>query len=177
MKKIFTIRELRSTDAREYVELHNLVWRDAYGHIFPEEVFVDRENNSNKRIEWVENFENNDKQIGYVAFVDDKLVGLMGATSISNYEYFKNKGYAELTGLYIHPKYQGIGIANEFKKVFIEWAVKNGTTKYVIGVLKDNYKARKVYEKWGGKLEDYTQPFVKLGVDYEELFYTYELKL
>lgn len=46
----------------------------------------------------------------------------------------------------------------------------------MIGVLKENDKARKVYEKWGGKLDKYTQPFVKLGVGYDEVFYTYELK-
>jgi inosine/xanthosine triphosphate pyrophosphatase family protein len=45
----------------------------------------------------------------------------------------------------------------------------------VIGVLKDNHKARKVYEKWGGKLDNHEQPFVKLGVGYDEVFYTYEL--
>ena len=175
MKKGFTIRALRKDDAREYVELHNIIWRDAYSHIFPEEVFIDREKNSHERIKWVENFENNNKQIGYVAFAGNKLIGLMGATIVSNYEHFKNKGYAELTGLYIHPQYQGIGIANEFKNIFIEWAIKNGATKYVIGVLADNTKARKVYEKWGGKLDSYSQPFVKLGVDYKEVFYTYEL--
>lgn len=49
------------------------------------------------------------------------------------------------------------------------------TTKFVDGVLKDNHNARKVYEKWGGKLDEYTQPFVKLGVSYDEVFYTYDL--
>ena len=43
------------------------------------------------------------------------------------------------------------------------------------GVLKDNLKARAVYEKWGGVLDDYTQPIVKLGVGYDEVFYTYNI--
>ena len=54
-------------------------------------------------------------------------------------------------------------------------AKSNGATKFVIGVLKDNHNAKKVYEKWGGKLDEYTQPFVKLGVGYDEVFYTYDL--
>ena len=60
--------------------------------------------------------------------------------------------------------------------MFEKWAKENGATKYVIGVLRDNYKARKVYEKWGGKLDEYVQPFVKLGVEYDEVFYTYNLE-
>ena len=35
----FNIREIRKEDAKEYVELHNLIWRSAYSHIFSEEVF------------------------------------------------------------------------------------------------------------------------------------------
>ena len=51
----------------------------------------------------------------------------------------------------------------------------NFAVGYVIGVLKDNQKARRIYEKWGGKLEDFMQPFVKLGVNYDEVFYTYNI--
>ena len=69
-----------------------------------------------------------------------------------------------------------LGIGSKFKNIFVEWAKKHGATKYVIGVLKDNQNARKVYEKWGGKLDEYTQPFVKLGVGYDEVFYTYDLE-
>ena len=177
MRETFVIRKVKSEDAREYVELQNLIWRDAYSHIFPEEVFVDRESNYDKRIKWIENFKNDDKQIGYVAVVNDKIVGLMNAVISSDYEYFKNKGYSELMILYIHPDYQGVGIGSSFKKIFVDWAIRNGSTKFVIGVLADNVKARKVYEKWGGKLDDYTQPFVKLGVCYKEVFYTYDLKV
>ena len=36
-------------------------------------------------------------------------------------------------------------------------------------------KARKVYESWGGKLSEFEEDFVKLGVGYPEVFYTYDL--
>ena len=42
-------------------------------------------------------------------------------------------------------------------------------------MLKNNAKGRAVYENWGGKLDDYTKSFVKLGVGYEEVFYTFEI--
>ena len=88
---------------------------------------------------------------------------------------FNERGFADLEAMYIYPEYQGLGIASRFKELFVNWAKSNGATKFVIGVLKDNVKARKVYEKWGGVLDDYTQPIVKLGVGYDEVFYTYNI--
>ena len=41
--------------------------------------------------------------------------------------------------------------------------------------MKDNTKAKKVYETWGGTLSEHEQPFVKFGVEYSESFYTYDL--
>lgn len=92
----------------------------------------------------------------------------------SNYEYF-NDEYADLVGLYIDSTFQGKGIGGSFKKKFEELAKKNGASKYVIGVLKDNKNARNVYEAWGGKLSTYEQDFYKLGIAYKEVFYIYEL--
>lgn len=42
--------------------------------------------------------------------------------------------------------------------------------------LKDNTKARAIYENWGGKLSEFEEDFVKLGVGYPEVFYTYNLE-
>lgn len=92
----------------------------------------------------------------------------------SNYEHFNVK-YADLIGLYIDPDFQEKGIGSSFKRMFEEWAIKNGATRYVIGVLKDNHKARTIYEKWGGKLSTYEEDVYKLGVAYREVFYTYDL--
>ena len=64
---------------------------------------------------------------------------------------------------------------DDFKAMFEDWARKNGASKYVIGVLKDNKKARAVYEKWGGKLSTYEEDFYKMGVAYKEVFYIYDL--
>lgn len=41
------------------------------------------------------------------------------------------------------PAFQGRGIGIAFRKTFEEWACKNGASKYVIGVLKENNKARR----------------------------------
>ena len=171
------IRPTKLEDAEQHVKLGIFVWRNAYKHIFPEEVFIERENKAEEKIK---NFDtcvqNDDMCLSYVAEIDGKIIGFILGRMISRYEYFSEKGYADLEAIYIHPDYQGLGIGNRFKQIFTDWAKSNGATKFVIGVLKDNHKARNVYEKWGGKLDEYAQPFVKLGVGYDEVFYTYDLE-
>ena len=66
----------------------------------------------------------------------------------------------------------------ELDQLFHEYgyeAKEKNADKYVIGVLKDNTKARKVYEAWGGTLVDYEHDFVVMNVGYPEAFYTYEI--
>ena len=176
MKQKITLRPLIKDDAEEYVKLHNIVWENAYQHIFPNEVFKERSHRTQSRIDnfasWIDN---NYQQINYAAEIDGKIVACMSGTISSNYQYFKDLGYAELMGLYILPEYQGLGIGTKLKNLFLDWAKMQGANKFVIGVLKDNHKARTIYEKWGGKLSNYTQPFIKLGKSYEEVFYTYNL--
>ncbi len=174
--KDFIIRKAETKDAKQYVELNNLVWRDAYKHIFPEEVFLDRESRAKYKIENFDSiYYNNHEGIAYVAEDDGRIVAIMLGRILSDYEYFRNQGYADLQALYVHPDFQGNGLAGKMKNIFIDWAKENGAEKFVIGVLKDNKKARTVYEKWGGKLEDFSQPFVMCDKGYEEVFYTYEI--
>lgn len=172
---VITIRKVNENDAFEWMKLVNRVWRCAYKHIFPEEVFIEKDKNIDKKIAtFSERIKNNSKNIAYVAESDGKIVGIMCGSISSGYEYFQNE-YADLNAVYIDPKYQGKGIGSSFKNTFEKWAKENGATKYVIGVLKDNNKARKVYETWGGKLSEYEEDYVKLDVRYTEVFYIYNL--
>ena len=174
-KELLRIRKVKPEDARGWVILNNKVWRDAYKNIFPEEVFIDRESKLEEKIKtFADRMKNDNENIAYVAEYEGKLVGLMSGSIKSTYDHFHDD-YADLIAVYIDPEYQGLGIGTKFKNIFEEWAKKNGATKYVIGVLKENHKARKVYESWGGKLDSYEQGFVKLGVSYPEVFYTIDL--
>lgn len=168
-------RKAIEKDSREWNEIVNRVWRDAYKDIFPEEVFIDKENRiEEKRKQFIEKLVNNKNTILYVAECENKIVGIMIGEINSGYKYFNNE-YADLVGLYIDPKYQGMKIGTNLKNIFEKWAKENDATKYMIGVLKDNINARKVYESWGGKLSEYESDFVKLGVNYKEVFYTFDL--
>ena len=47
---LILIRKVRNDDAKQYIELINSVWRDAYKNIFPEDVFINREREKENRI-------------------------------------------------------------------------------------------------------------------------------
>ncbi len=171
------IRPVKPQDAEQYIKLNNLVWRVAYKHIFPEEVFAERDKQASQKIkDFASNVYNSDTHMVYVAEQGSKLIGFISGTLLSEYEHFAQKDYADLMALYIHPDYQGMGIASKLKKLFDTWVKDHGKTKYVIGVLKENLNARRVYEKWGCKLDKHSQPFVKLGVGYDEVFYICDIK-
>lgn len=170
------IRKVENNDAKQYIELINSVWRVAYKNILPEEVFIDREKAAENKIKNFGNkFYNDNEIICYVAECNGIIVGAMNGSIKSTYEHFVKDGFADLVALYINPKYQGKGIGTKLKNIFEEWARENGATKYIIGVLKKNNNARKVYESWGGKLDDWEEKFYKLGIGYDEVFYKYNL--
>lgn len=146
MDKKIKIRKVEENDAKKWYKFVNKVWRDAYKNIFPEEVFLEKEKNTEeKEKHFNENIYNSNDKIALVAENEDRIIGIMFGVIKSNYEYF-NSEYADLVGLYIDPNFQRKGIGSTFKKMFEKWAKKNGAKKYVIGVLKDNKKARNIYE-------------------------------
>ncbi len=168
-------RPVQKEDGYEWYTLLDEVWRDAYGHIFPQEVFDGRDYAREERANgFTEDKYVGERKIGYVAECDGKIVGLMFGTLDTDYECFKN-GYADLTALYVYPQYQGKGIGTALRDIFTEWAKAKNAEKYIIGVLKDNAKARKVYESWGGELSDYEYDFVVMNVGYPIVFYTLEV--
>ena len=170
-----TYRPIQKEDGYAWYTLLDEVWRDAYAHILPEEVFNARDYARKDRAAGftVEKFAG-ERKIGYVAELDGKIVGLMFGTLDSDYEAFQND-YADLVALYVYPQYQGKGIGTALRDIFTKWAGEKNARQYVIGVLKENAKARKVYESWGGTLSEHEHDFVQMGVGYPEVFYTFEL--
>ncbi|MBQ1372366.1 MAG: GNAT family N-acetyltransferase [Oscillospiraceae bacterium] len=169
-------RKANSEDAGGWYTLVNRVWRDTYHHIFPEEVFLEKEDKLETKIASFNDWAKNDSEsITYVAECDGKIIGIMCGAIRSFYEPFSSE-YADLIALYVDPAFQGRGIGSAFRNVFAEWASGNGASQYVVGVLKENRKARRVYEAWGGKLSEYEKAFVKHNVSYPVVFYTFHLE-
>lgn len=168
-------RLVRKEDANEWYTLLDKVWRVAYAHILPVEVLDARDKYRAERAKvfTVEKFVG-ERKTAYVAEHEGRIVGLMFGTLDSDYEDFKGD-YADLVALYVYPEYQGKGIGTALRDIFVAWAKEKKANKYVIGVLKENTKARKVYEAWGGTLSEHEHEFVQMGVGYPEVFYTYKL--
>lgn len=168
-------RQIRKEDGYEWYTLLSRVWRITYADIFPEEYFDarDRSVESRAREFTVETF-SGDRKTAYVAEHDGKIVGLMFGTLDSDYDYFKGD-YADLVALYVYPEYQGMGVGTALKDIFVEWAKSKEADRFVIGVLKENHKARKVYESWGGKLSDHEQDFMIMRKGYPEVFYVFDI--
>ena len=77
-KELLNIRKVTSEDARDWFIFKLKIWRDAYKNIFPEEVFIDRENKLEEKIKDFDNkMQNNEKSIAYVATYAGKIVGTM----------------------------------------------------------------------------------------------------
>mgnify|MGYP004453027235 FL=1 len=112
------IRKVNRNDGYEWIKLVNKVWREAYKHIFPEEVFIEKEKNVDKKLAtFSERIKNDDQNIAYVAEVDGKIIGIMCGSINSKYEHFESE-YADLNAIYIDPKYQGKGIGSSLKNIF-----------------------------------------------------------
>ena len=174
-EKKIKYRKARIEDGYGWFTLVDDVWRDAYSHIFPEKLFDVRESAIDERVKgYTEDTFLGEGKIAYVAEAGGKIVAIMFGALNSFYEYF-GSDYADLVALYVRPEYQGMGVGTMLKDIFTKWAEENKADKFVIGVLKDNSKARKVYESWGGTLSEHEHEFKQMGVGYPEVFYTYEI--
>lgn len=167
------IRKVRKDDAKQYIKLINSVG-ELFIKIFFQKKYLLIEKKK-QRTELKALLINSIMIMCYVAECKGIIVGAINGTIKSTYEHFLEGDFADLVGLYINPNYQGKGIGTKLKNIFEDWARKNGARKYIIGVLKDNNNARKIYESWGGELDNWEQKFYKLDVGYDEVFYKYNL--
>lgn len=175
--KEYVFRKVKVGDAEDFIRHVNRVWRMTYENIFPKEVFDKREENVKKKIDsFKERVVKRPQSLSYIVETEGHIVATMTAILNSNYDYFNTRGYADLESIYVDPLFEGHHIATHLKDLFIDWVKQNGAKKFVIGVLKDNIKARQVYEHWGGKLSDYTSHFEIYGVITPEVFYEFDVK-
>lgn len=166
---------LKSNDCYEARKVVNAVWRDAYNHIFPVDVFDDKDKKLQESVKKLENLLKNGKIFGFIAKNDNKIVGVSIGAFESEYEHYRALGYADLQVLYILPEFQGRGIGTKFFNLISSVLKENNKSKMVICALAENHKARKIYESWGGKIDTYEKECVVLGESYADVFYLFDL--
>jgi len=179
MKEI-KIRKAQKSDADQYVRLTAKVWRSAYAHFVPSEVFdkmdadIDAQTKRISETLGTENIKTSGR-ICYVAVDGKRIVAYAFAGVSGRYEYYEKQGCCGLYGMNVDPEYQGLGLGKKLFNMVASKFFKHGYTKMFNGVLKENIKARGFYEKMGGQLDSYEKPFEKLGYSFPEVFYTYDL--
>ena len=171
------IRKYKKGDESQIVWLINNTWRSAYCDIFPSEVFDERDKTADARIADFEDKIERNNRICFVAEKNEKIVGVLIGSYCAEIESFDDKNYASVRALYIDKSFQHKGIGKNLFDNFIAAIKKKGKTKFVIGVLEKNSQARKAYEKWGGKLTDYTEDFTIFGFTRKEVFYEYDVNV
>ncbi len=169
----FSIRKFEKQDAIEAVKLNLKVWRKAYSHIFPVEVFDERDKQLNERAEKLVNSPRNDEM--YVAEIDGKIVATMYMTFESKIDFFKDRKFGELTVLYVDNDCQAQGIGRKLFELCKERLKSKNIKNFAIGVLEQNHIGRKAYERYGGVLSVYKGSFVVNDIPYSEVYYEYEV--
>ena len=98
-RNLLKIRKVKPEDAKNWFILINKVWRDAYHHIFPKEVFIEKDNQVDEKVKtFSDNIKNDNKNIAYVAEYNNEIIGIMCGSINSSYEHF-NSDYADLIAL------------------------------------------------------------------------------
>ncbi|MCL2228510.1 MAG: GNAT family N-acetyltransferase [Firmicutes bacterium] len=170
------IRKTRQSDIEQNILLGAKVQTSAFSHIFPREIIdlINDPENIKKKIEQTQNEDlNKNGNVNFVAVVGARVVAFANATITSGYEHYKKLGYADLWSIYIDPEFQHLGVGKKLFDMVVVELGKLGATKMIIGVLRDNVKARAAYEKWGGKLDtEYETFYEKFGHKFPEIFYT-----
>jgi GNAT superfamily N-acetyltransferase len=177
---MINVRPATINDIEETTRLGNSVWRSAYAHIMPAQIFDEKDAQLNEKIILhKERFANRDaKDVYYIA--EDTNANRIVGFAIGNYnafhgQHFSNQNCSEIMAFYILPEYQNRGIGRKIFDTISADFKKLGSTKMVIGVLEQNTQARAAYEKYGGKLDTYRRFYETCGQRFPEVFYTYDL--
>ena len=169
------IRQTQTSDADEFIELRNYVWSLSYAEILPPEIHEMKKQKASADIEKLKRDLTDDNFISYVAVADSKIVASFNGFIKASAKYYADLGYAGFEILYIHPEFQGQGIGRVMLQKFCDAIKARGVTKFIINCLKENHDARRVYEKWGGKLDSREEPHPSHGDKYMCVFYLFEI--
>lgn len=169
------IERCKVDDAEQYINFLNLVWKNAYSNIFPEEVFQRRDHGKQNFINGFERFLNDKNNFYICAKIDNNIIGILFGNLKTHNMKYQNLGFAELGAIYVHPDFQRQGIGKQLKNYFEKWLKENGKDKYVIGVLQRNKNAIKTYESWGGKNMGRIFKTEIMGKKYNEIIFEFRV--
>lgn len=109
---------------------------------YPEEISLDIELMKKN----LSSIEKSPKDFTVTAFIDGKVIGDAGITTIRNHMKYCHRAYF---GISILKEYCNQGLGKYMLEIALEQAKKNGFEQVELGVFEDNIRAIKLYEKCG----------------------------
>lgn len=164
------IRNIKKEDIPQVVDIQILGWQTAYKGIIDDSYL-----NSMNREERIELRNKDFDQGGFI--VAESNNEIVGFSRYVNNNFFSPKTPevdCELTALYTKPNLKGCGIGTKMFQYVLNEFKKQNKTKMIIWCLKENYPARKFYEKMGGKIIG--EKTIHIGnKDYMEVGFLYNI--
>ena len=141
-KGIIIIREANVTDVDQYRELRLFALRES-----PLAFGQDYETSLNYSPEtWQERLRDDDHSITFIAQKEKSLIGMTG---ILRRPLPKAKHSATIIGVFIHPDWRGLRIADSLIDTCIEWAKSKGVVIVKLSVNAENTPAIRCYHRCG----------------------------
>lgn len=151
-----TIREANSDDAPEIAKIQIKAWQTGYEGIMPKE-YLDSLSLEEKTKQWSDSLAEKGLGINLVIEFNGSIVGFCVFGPIRD-EDLSNKNVGELVAINILPSYWNKGLGSEAIEHIIAASIQRKWEALYLWVLKENIKARRVYEALGF-VEDGTEKF------------------
>ncbi|MGM9618373.1 MAG: GNAT family N-acetyltransferase [Oscillospiraceae bacterium] len=139
------IRQAQSCDIKQIAEIKVDGWRSAYKGIIDDEFL-----NAMSISKQIDNIHNYSLDTMFVAENDNEILGFCRIYDYSEPVYDDKEIDCEIREIYVKPNLKRMGIGSELFHFTKDYFSQNGKRKLYLGCLKNNYSARKFYEKMGG---------------------------
>ena len=151
------LRRATAVDAPAIAAVRVESWRTTYRDIIPDSYLDDMRVDESTEL-WfrVLTAPKNDTTAVFVAEVDGEVIGFSAGLMLSEQKFELD---AELTAIYLKPKFQDQGLGQRLVRMVAETYQARGANGLLVWVLSENKPARQFYEKLGGELlveQDYT---------------------
>ena len=142
------IRNAKENDIDQIATIKVNGWKSAYNDI------VDNEYLNNMSVDKEVDSYNNKYSLNdiYVAVLNNEVVGFCRVYDYDKSEFEDSEIDCEIREIYVRPDIKRMGIGGILFNFVLNHFKSNNKRKLYLGVLKDNYKSRKFYEKMGGTL-------------------------
>ena len=167
------IRNIEEQDVRRVAEIHVRTWQVAYKDILPQKM-LDNLSIEQREESWRKKFLSQGSRSNYVLEVSGDIRGWI-SVGPSRDEDANEKNISELYGIYLDPRFYGIGYGTKLWHEARRHLRAENFYEITLWVLDANERARKFYEKIGFSLDEGVMKEMKWLDDSRHLRYRYRI--